>query len=180
MKKLIEKYFLPSEYVNRFSDITVEMLKDKNKKAVMIDLDNTMVAFDDPNANDEVLDWIKKLEENGIEVLILSNGNRNRVEKFAVPHNLKFIHSARKPLMKNFHLGLRMLSVTKKEVVMIGDQLMTDVLGANRVRVDSILVLPIKDKDGYATFLNRRMERIVMKWMNNKDLINWRGNSDNV
>ncbi|CAD2076194.1 YqeG family HAD IIIA-type phosphatase [Phocicoccus pinnipedialis] len=180
MKKLIEKYFLPSEYVNRFSEISVEMLKNKNKKAVMIDLDNTLVAFDDSNANEEVLNWIKELKENEIEVLILSNGNRNRVERFAIPHDLNYIHSARKPLMKNFHLGLRMLNVLKREVVMVGDQLMTDVLGANRVGVDSILVLPIKDKDGYATFLNRRMERVVMKWMDNKELINWRENSGNV
>lgn len=180
MKNLLERYFLPSEYVNRFSEITVEMLKEKGKRAVMIDLDNTLVAFDNPDANEEVLKWIKTLEENEIEVLILSNGNRNRVETFAIPHNLKFIHGAKKPLMKNFHLALRMLNMTKNEVVMVGDQLMTDILGSNRARVDSILVLPIKNKDGYATYFNRKMERLVMKWMDDKDLINWRGNSERV
>lgn len=174
MKTVLKDYFLPSDYVNRFTDITSDYLKSHDKTAVMIDLDNTLVAFDDPDINDEVIEWIETLQEDGIQVLILSNGRKNRVERFCKDSDLKYIHTARKPAMRAFHKGITELGVKKKAVVMIGDQVMTDVLGANRTGIDSILVLPVKEKDAFVTKFNRRMERRIMKWIADEDLLNWR------
>lgn len=174
MKTVLKDYFLPSDYVNRFTDITSDYLKSHDKTAVMIDLDNTLVAFDDPDINDEVIEWIETLHEGGIQVLILSNGRKNRVERFCKDSDLKYIHTARKPAMRGFHKGITELGVKKKAVVMIGDQVMTDVLGANRTGIDSILVLPVKEKDAFVTKFNRRMERRIMKWIADEDLLNWR------
>ena len=56
---------------------------------------------------------------------------------------------------------------------MVGDQLMTDILGANRAKVNSILVVPVKEKDGWATYLNRRIERVIMKYFKKKNMITW-------
>lgn len=171
--KIIEDKFLPSHFVNRYEDITVEFLKSHGIKAVMTDLDNTLVAFDEKFANDNVLQWIKTLEESDINVLILSNGNHNRVSGFAEPHGIKYIASGRKPMLRNFHEGLKILGSKKRDTVMIGDQLMTDILGANRVNINSILVLPVKEKDGWATYLNRRIERVIMKYFRKKNMITW-------
>ena len=84
-----------------------------------------------------------------------------------------YINSAKKPLLKNFHEGLKRLGTKKKNTVMVGDQLMTDVLGANRVGIRSILVIPVKEKDGWATYLNRRIERVIMKYFEKKNMITW-------
>lgn len=174
MKRLLRKYFLPSDYVNRFTDISPEYLKSHNKSAVMIDLDNTLVAFDDPDSNDEVIEWIEQLKTAKIQVLILSNGKRPRVDRFSKNLGIDYIYNARKPAMRGFHRGITMLGVSKKDVVMIGDQLMTDVFGANRTRIDSILVLPIKEKDLPITRFNRLLERRIMIMLDDQDLLKWR------
>lgn len=170
---IIEDKFLPSHFVNRYEDITLDFLKAHNIKAVMTDLDNTLVAFDEANADDNVLKWIKTLEDSNIKILILSNGNHKRVSGFAEPHGIKYIDSAKKPMLKNFHEGLKILGVKKRDTVMVGDQLMTDILGANRANINSILVLPVKEKDGWATYLNRRIERVIMKYFRKKNMIMW-------
>lgn len=171
--KIIEDKFLPSHFVNRYEDITPEFLKAHNIKAVMTDLDNTLVAFDEADADDNVLKWIKTLEDSNIKLLILSNGNDNRVAGFAEPHGIKYISAAKKPMLGNFHRALKMLGTKKANTVMVGDQLMTDILGANRVNINSILVVPVKEKDGWATYLNRRVERVIMKYFKRKNMITW-------
>lgn len=171
--KLLEKYFLPSGYVKHFYSITPEYLKERDIKAVITDLDNTLVGFDEPHANEVVIDWFKTLNANDIKVTIVSNGNKTRVSEFCDPHDIDYIFSARKPLGKAFRKATRMMNVEVSDTVMIGDQLMTDVFGANRAGLASILVLPVKQKDGWATILNRRVERRIMKYFDRKGLINW-------
>lgn len=170
---IIEDKFLPSHFVKRYEDITVEFLKAHNISAVMTDLDNTLVAFDEADADDNVLKWIQSLEASNIKLLILSNGRHERVKAFAEPHGIDYIDSARKPMLENFHKGLKLLGTKKKNTVMVGDQLMTDVLGANRVGIKSVLVIPVKEKDGWATYLNRRIERVIMKYFKKKNMITW-------
>jgi Predicted hydrolase of the HAD superfamily len=76
-------------------------------------------------------------------------------------------------MLANFHRGLKILGTKKANTVMVGDQLMTDILGANRVNINSILVVPVKEKDGWATYLNRRIERVIMKYFKRKNMITW-------
>ena len=171
--KIIEDKFLPNHFVNRYENITIEFLKQHNISAVMTDLDHTLVAFDDRDPDDNVIKWVKTLEASNIKLLILSNGRQERVKAFAELHGIDYINSAKKPLLKNFHEGLKRLGTKKKNTVMVGDQLMTDVLGANRVGIRSILVIPVKEKDGWATYLNRRIERVIMKYFEKKNMITW-------
>ncbi len=171
--KLLEKYFLPSDYVKHFYSITPEYLKERGIKAVITDLDNTLVGFDEAHANEVVLNWFKSMNENDVKVTIVSNGNKTRVSEFCDPHDIDYIFSAKKPLGRAFRKAVRMMNVESADTVMIGDQLMTDVFGANRAGLESILVLPVKKKDGWATVLNRRIERRIMKYFDRKGLINW-------
>ncbi|WP_411844241.1 YqeG family HAD IIIA-type phosphatase [Salinicoccus sp. HZC-1] len=171
--KLLKKYFLPSDHVKHFYSITPEYLKDRNIKAVITDLDNTLVGFDEPYANDAVIKWFKSLNEHDIKVTIVSNGNKMRVSEFCNPHDIDYIFSAKKPLGRAFRKAIRMMNVDKNETVMVGDQLMTDIFGANRTGLESILVLPVKKKDGWATVLNRKIERRIMKYFDRKGLIKW-------
>src|SRR5699024_5958877 len=145
--KILEDLFLPTYFVNHFSDITPEVLKEKGYKAVMIDLDNTLVAYDEANSNEVVNTWFNALDESEIKIMIVSNGKYDRVSAFSEPEEFIYIDSARKPFSKGFTKAMRAFGVYPHETLMIGDQVMTDVLGSRRVGVDSALVRPIKDKD---------------------------------
>ena len=172
--KLLKKYFLPSDYFREFHSITPEYLKERGIRAIITDLDNTLVGFDEPDANEEVLRWLKEMKDNDIKVSIVSNGSQQRVGDFSDPHEIQYIYRARKPLGHSYRRALANMGAAKSETVMIGDQLLTDVLGANRAGLESILVLPVKKKDGWATVVNRRIERIIMKYFDRKGLIQWR------
>ena len=171
--KLLEKYFLPSDYFKEFRGITPQYLKDRGIRAVITDLDNTLVGFDEPDASDEVLQWFKTMKDNGIKVTIVSNGSRLRVSEFCDPHDIEYIFRARKPLGRSYRKAVQMMEMDSAETVMIGDQLLTDVFGANRAGLKSILVVPVKNRDGWATVVNRRIERIIMKYFDRKGLIQW-------
>lgn len=168
---LLKKYFLPTSYVENIKAITPERLKNMGVNTVMTDLDNTLVAFDEPDADNEVVEWFSNLKENGINVMILSNGKSGRVGTFCEPNGFQYICSARKPLSKNFRRAVKEMNADIESTVMVGDQLMTDIFGANRVNMKSILVIPVKDKDGLATILNRRMERMIMRYFNERGLL---------
>ncbi|WP_157801082.1 YqeG family HAD IIIA-type phosphatase [Bacillus solitudinis] len=168
MKKL-----LPNEYVKSIYDIDFDNLKKNGIKAIITDLDNTLVEWDRPNSTPEVREWVKKVEELGMKVTIVSNNNEKRVKAFATPEKMVFIHSAKKPIGRSFRLACKNMGVIPSETVVIGDQIFTDVLGGNRAGIQTILVVPVASTDGIATKFNRRMERIILKWMRKKGLIQW-------
>lgn len=172
--KILEELFLPNYFVKQFNSITPESLKRLGYRAVLIDLDNTLVAFDEADANEVVIQWFEELEASDIKVIIVSNGKRDRVSKFADRNSFLYIDSAKKPLSKNFIKALKQLNVLPTEAVMIGDQLLTDVLGSRRVGIDSILVIPIKDKDLIQTKVNRAIESVIMNIFKKRGLVNWR------
>ncbi len=168
---MIKKYFLPTSYVEDFTKITPARLNQLDVKAIIIDLDNTLVGYDEWDASDRVLDWIRLMKDNDIKVTIVSNGKKKRVSRFAGPHEIKYIFNARKPLTRNYKKAIHLMDVPKHETIMVGDQLMTDILGANLVGIKSILVMPVKKKDGYATILNRRIEKYIMGHLRKKGLL---------
>lgn len=169
--KLIKKYFLPTSYVDNFTNITPARLNQLDVRAVIIDLDNTLVGYDDMDANDQVINWFKLMNENDFKVTIVSNGKKKRVSNFADPHDIDYIFNAQKPLSKNYKKAIRLMGVPKNETIMVGDQLMTDIFGANLIGLKSILVIPVKSKDGYATLLNRKIESMIMRYFRKKGLL---------
>ncbi|SOC38490.1 YqeG family HAD IIIA-type phosphatase [Salinicoccus kekensis] len=168
---MIKKYFLPTSYVEDFTKITPARLNQLDVKGIIIDLDNTLVGYDEMNADDRVLDWIELMRENGIKVTIVSNGKEKRVSRFAKPHDIDYIFNARKPLSRNYKKAISAMGIPPQEIIMVGDQLMTDILGANLVGIKSILVMPVKSKDGFATLLNRRIEKFIMRYFRKKGLL---------
>jgi HAD superfamily phosphatase (TIGR01668 family) len=167
------KKLLPDEHVKSVFNINPETLKQRGIKGIITDLDNTLVEWDRPNASPELIDWLKKLKESGLQVTVVSNNNENRVKLFSVPLGIPFIHSARKPLKHAFKRAAKDMGLNKKEVVVIGDQIFTDVLGGNSIGLHTILVVPVAQTDGIITKFNRRMERHILTWMRNKGMINW-------
>jgi HAD superfamily phosphatase (TIGR01668 family) len=167
------KKFLPDEHVKSIFDIRAEDLKAKGIKGVITDLDNTLVAWDRPSATPELKQWFEEMKEHNILVTIISNNNENRVKLFSDPVEVPFIYSARKPMGKAFRKALRNMKLQKDEIVVIGDQLLTDVFGGNRSGLHTILVIPVSQTDGFFTRFNRAIERQILSWMRRKGMIKW-------
>ncbi|GAA0354029.1 YqeG family HAD IIIA-type phosphatase [Bacillus horti] len=167
------KQLLPDMHAHSIYEIDLDELKERGVKGIITDLDNTLIEWDRPGATPELIKWFEKVEEKGFKLVIVSNNNKKRVSLFADPLNIPFVFSARKPFNKAFKRAQQMMELKPTEVVVIGDQLFTDVLGGNRLKLYTILVVPVASSDGIFTRFNRRMERMALSFMRKRGMITW-------
>ncbi|MFC6331444.1 YqeG family HAD IIIA-type phosphatase [Paenibacillus septentrionalis] len=163
--------FLPKLRVNSIYDIPLDELYAQGYRGLITDLDNTLVGAKAPLATDELVKWLATVKQKGFDVVIVSNNNDSRVGAFAAPLGLPYIHAARKPAQRAFSKALGMLQLNANQTLMIGDQLMTDVFGGNRMGLYTVLVAPISPNDeGVMTRINRRLERIAIAKLRKRGL----------
>lgn len=167
------KHFLPDDHVKSVLEITPEYLSTKGIKGIITDLDNTLVEWDRPQAPPPLVKWFENMKKNNIRVTIVSNNKENRVKTFSDPLRIPFIFRAKKPLGRAFYQALNQMGIQKEEAVVIGDQLLTDVLGGNRSGFRTILVVPVAQTDGIPTRFNRFLERRILNWFRKKGMIQW-------
>jgi uncharacterized protein len=167
------KNFLPDEHVKSILDINPGKLKERGIKGIITDLDNTLVEWDRPNATPQLIKWFEEIKQHNILVTIVSNNNEDRVKAFSDPLQIPFIFQARKPMVRAFNRALSQMGIKKEEAVVIGDQLLTDVLGGNRSGFHTILVVPVAQTDGFITKFNRFAERRIINWFRKKGMIQW-------
>ena len=157
------KHFLPNQHVKSILDIHPKDLQEKGIKGIITDLDNTLVEWDRPNATPRVIKWFEEMKKNQIKVTIVSNNNEERVKSFSDPLDIALA----------FHRATKQMNIKKEETVVIGDQLLTDVLGGNRGGFHTILVVPVAQTDGMATKFNRMVERKILNWFRKKGMLQW-------
>ncbi|MFB6469381.1 YqeG family HAD IIIA-type phosphatase [Cytobacillus sp. Hz8] len=167
------KQFLPNQHVKSIFDIKPEELKRKGIRGIITDLDNTLVEWDRPTATPKLVQWFEEMKQHQILITIVSNNNKERVQTFSEPLGISSIFQARKPLGLAFHRAIKQMGIKKEETVVIGDQLLTDVLGGNRSGFHTILVVPVAQTDGFATRINRKIERIILNWFRKKGMLQW-------
>lgn len=173
MKRLLRR-FLPDVYVRTIYQIDLDDLKKQGRKAIITDLDNTLVGAKEPLATPELVLWLNRVEEMGFQVTIISNNQQARVSDFAKPLSLPYIYSARKPGNGAFHRAMNLLDVNPEETVMIGDQMLTDIWGGNRMGLYTILVRPISLKDeSFFTRINRTIEKKIVARLKKQGHISW-------
>lgn len=157
------KYFYPFEYTENVFSIDFQKLRDKGYKGVIFDIDNTLVHHGEDVTNDiEVL--FTSLHNLGFKTLLLSNNSQERVEKFNRNINTLCISEAEKPKKNNFLKSLELLDMKKDEVVMIGDQLFTDIYGANTCGIDTILVAFMRHNHEDKIGIRRNIEKVILKF----------------
>ncbi|MCH7322185.1 YqeG family HAD IIIA-type phosphatase [Solibacillus sp. MA9] len=166
-------FLLPNEFVTSIFEVTPEKLANLGIKGIITDLDNTLVEWDRADATEELVAWFDMMREAGIKVIIASNNNEQRVRTFAEPHGIPFIYRAKKPLGKAYYDAMVKLRLNRNEVAMLGDQLLTDVMGAKRQKIYTFLVRPVADSDGLVTKFNRFVERRVYNDLKRKGQYPW-------
>lgn len=153
----------PDVKLHGITDITVELLNKHDIKALLLDVDNTMSTHHGTVLTDGLTEWIAKMSDSGIKLMVLSNSKRFRIEPFAARIGLPFISLGCKPLPTGYLRGVKALGEKRKNVAIVGDQIFTDILGGNIVGVKSILLTPIKLEDGWSFKVRRKLEKKLYK-----------------
>ena len=161
-------FLYPDGYFDNVRDIKIEYLIENNIKAIILDVDNTLIDYYKvfPEGTKE---WVENVKKQGIKFCILSNSNKiSKVKEVANIIDVPYFYFAKKPLKGGFKKAKKLLNEESKNIAVIGDQIMTDVIGANRCKMFSILVKPIKEKDIIITKVKRPIENLIIKKYLNK------------
>ena len=158
---MLERFY-PGEYVDSTYAIDFDRLYEEGYRGVIFDIDNTLVPHGAP-ADERACALFAHLKELGYHCMLLSNNKEPRVKSFA--EDVKYadyIFKADKPSVKGYEEAMRRMGTTKETTLFIGDQLFTDVWGAKRSGIRSILVKPIHPKEEIQIIFKRQLEKIVL------------------
>lgn len=143
-------------------EITTEMLKNNNLKGLILDLDNTLTTHDNPKPADGVLDWLDEMKKSGIKIMIVSNNHGYRVKPFAEMLGLEFVSDGLKPLSRGINEAQKRMGIPFSQLAVVGDQIFTDILGANLKRIKSIYVKPIEYEKTTFFKIKRKAEKLFL------------------
>lgn len=153
--------FYPKEYRNSTYEINFEDFYEKGFRGIIFDIDNTLVPHGMP-ADERAIALMKRLKKIGYRVTMLSNNKEPRVKMFCDAVDAPYIFKAGKPNPQNYRKAFVEMGTNEKNTLFVGDQIFTDVWGANKAGLHSILVRPIHPKGEIQIVLKRYLERIVL------------------
>lgn len=165
------KLLCPDIYINDIYDIDISYLKSLNIKGILVDLDNTLLPWDEYEASPEVIEWVDTMKKEGFSLCMVSNNKARRIRRCAHQLNIPAVWGHFKPSRKAFRKGMSMIGTTWDQTVVIGDQIFTDIFGANRMGILAILVKPISHKELLWTKLMRKLEGWVLQLLKRREMI---------
>lgn len=157
---MLRKWY-PKEYQESTYKIDFETLYKNGYRGIIFDIDNTLVPHGAP-ADERAIALFHELHAIGFQTLMLSNNKEPRVKMFCDAVEAPYIYKAGKPNPRNYIEAMQRMHTDKKTTLFIGDQIFTDVWGANRAGIYSILVKPIHPKEEIQIVLKRYLEKIVL------------------
>lgn len=157
---LLERFY-PDVYLDSTYEIDFETLYRKGYRGVIFDIDNTLVMHGAP-ADERSRALFERLRRIGFDSMLLSNNKEPRVKMFSDAVHSRYIYKAGKPSPGNYRKAMEIMGTTKETTLFVGDQLFTDVWGAKKAGIFSILVKPIHPKEEIQIVLKRRLEWIVL------------------
>ncbi|MBQ7475207.1 MAG: YqeG family HAD IIIA-type phosphatase [Clostridia bacterium] len=160
---LFEKKLFPTVMAESFRDVTPEFVKGMGGRALICDIDNTLVTYDDPVPTDEVARWFDSMREAGISVAFVSNNERERVELFNSSLGFPAYPKSGKPKTKWIKAAMEATGTDESAAILLGDQLLTDAAAANFAGIRSIIVPPIRDKKTLFFRFKRAIEKPYVK-----------------
>ncbi len=155
--------FVPEYRFEYFYMADADFLLSIGIKGIVLDIDNTLEPYENSLPGEKVLAWLKSLENRGIKAAIVSNNGKDRVKLFNSCIGIPAYHKAKKPFKKNILAAMADMGTTKKDTILMGDQVFTDVWAAHNAGIPAILVPPIKDKTDVFTKIKRLLEKPVLR-----------------
>lgn len=144
---MLGKYLIPDMFFDDIYQITPEYLTSLGIKGLILDIDNTLVTYDDPIPTPKVSQWFENMRKSGISIAFVSNNNHERVKIFNESLGYFGTGKSGKPFGRNIRRAMAHMGTNEKNTALIGDQLFTDIMAGKCAKLaKSFLVLPIKDK----------------------------------
>ncbi len=153
--------FYPSEYYTSTYVIDFTEYYKKGYRGILFDIDNTLVPHNAP-ATEEAIRLIHRLKEIGFGICLVSNNKEPRVAEFNKPLDVKYIYKAGKPKRSGYQKAMQLLGTDTTNTLFVGDQLFTDLWGANNAGITSLLVKPIDKKEEIQIILKRIPEKWIL------------------
>lgn len=146
------------------TEVSPEDLKALGIRAVLLDLDNTLVGWQRHDVPGSVLEWLQSLRDAGIKLYLVSNTRfGRRLQQLSERLGIPYVRRAWKPRRRGFRAALAAMEVTPEETAMIGDQMFTDVLGGNRLGLYTVMVQPMARREFFGTKISRLFERCLLE-----------------
>lgn len=161
------KLLAPSVQVESVMEIDLDRLEALGVKALLLDLDNTLLAWNQRELTVEVRDWVKLAVGRGFRLCIVSNASRRRLSVQSTILEIPCVPNSQKPRRRALRKALKLLEVEPAQAAMVGDQVFTDVLAGNRLGLFTILVIPLHLKEQWWMTWVRKLERAIIWWLQN-------------
>lgn len=155
------RWLIPYRYVPAVSDLDPDVLLADGITALIVDLDNTLVAWDAAVPTPRVKTWVAALRERGLRLCIVSNNFSGRARTIGDLLEVQVVPAAIKPAPWAFRRAMRLMGTAPAQTALVGDQLFTDVLGGNLIGLRTILVDPLSVQEFPTTKLVRAIERLL-------------------
>ena len=161
--------FIPDMYQQSIFTINYQKLKQRGIKCLLFDMDNTVASYGEDVPSLDVKELFHYLE-NDFKVIIISNSNKKRLRPFKEILNVDVAYSSKKPLKRKYKKIMELYKFRPEQIACIGDQIITDVWGANRIGALSIFVNSIGANEPFVTKFNRFFERIILNKLHKKGI----------
>lgn len=167
--------YVPFAVAKSIYDIEIDFYKQQGVKILLMDLDNTLDSYKLYHPTERAVELVKKIEQADITPVIVSNNKGKRVSTYANDLGVMYINSAAKPFGFKIRKYIKQHSWDVKDIMLVGDQMITDVAAAKRVGIRVILTEKIVKEDQWTTHINRIFGRRIRKYHKKKgNLIDWR------
>ena len=159
----MRKYLMPDRILPTYREVTPRLCRELGIRAILSDIDNTLAPYEQPQSDEHIRAWLADLKAAGVSVALISNNHADRVELFNSDLNLIAYADAGKPFGKILRRAMKELGSDPTNTAMLGDQLLTDALAGNLLRLKVLIVPPIRDKRTAFVRFKRWLERPVIR-----------------
>ena len=156
-----------------YRHLTPAFLQEIGVDTLLLDIDNTLAPYEQPEPDERIKGWIASLAEAGIGIAFVSNNDWERVNRFNATLGVPAYAKSGKPFKKNLVRAMKDLGGTLETTVMLGDQLLTDALAGHNLGVKCLIVPPIRDKKNAFFRFKRWLEKPVVKKFKKRNGIGW-------
>ena len=169
------KRFIPFAHAQSIYEIPVDFYSENNVQLLLIDLDNTLDSYRLYEPTERAVQLIEEIKKTGVTPVVVSNNRGKRVGTYADKLGVEYIYSAHKPFSRRIKNFLKGKNVSVENSMLVGDQMMTDVLAAKGAHLRIVLTEKIVKEDQWTTHINRLFDRPIRKHLNKKGkLPDWR------
>jgi len=157
-------FLKPDLRVSSLSSIKLESFWQMGKRGIILDLDNTITPWNEMEITADAQSFLQNAFNLNFKLFLLTNAKPKRTKEIAHKYAIDYLAPALKPRKRAFLKALSVIDLEANQVLVVGDQIFTDILGGNRVGCFTILVTPVSKQEFVGTKLVRVLEAMVNRW----------------